>query len=96
MFGSQYAPSQEQEVEGSGSGIIIGKTDAELLIATNYHVVDGADTLSVAFADGNAYEATVKGLMKARILQLFLLQRRMFRMIQWMQFLLQRSEALMI
>ena len=62
MFGSQYAPSQEQEVEGSGSGIIIGKTDSELLIATNYHVVDGADTLSVAFADGNAYEATVKGL----------------------------------
>ncbi len=61
MFGSQYAPSQEQEVEGSGSGIIIGKTDSELLIATNYHVVDGADTLSVAFVDGNAYEATVKG-----------------------------------
>ena len=51
MFGSQYAPSQEQEVQGSGSGIIIGKTDSELLIATNYHVVDGADTLSVAFAD---------------------------------------------
>ena len=61
MFGSQYAPSQEQEVQGSGSGIIIGKTKSELLIATNYHVVDGADTLSVAFADGSAYEATVKG-----------------------------------
>ena len=61
MFGSQYAPSQEQEVQGSGSGIIIGKTNSELLIATNYHVVDGADTLSVAFADGSAYEATVKG-----------------------------------
>lgn len=60
-LGSQYAPSQEQEVQGSGSGIIIGKTDSELLIATNYHVVDGADTLSVAFADGSAYEATVKG-----------------------------------
>ncbi len=61
MFGSQYAPSQEQEVEGSGSGIIIGKTDSELLIATNYHVVEDADTLSVAFVDGNACEATVKG-----------------------------------
>ena len=60
MYG--YAPQQqEQEVEGSGSGIIIGKTKSELLIATNYHVVDGADTLSVAFADGSAYEATVKG-----------------------------------
>ncbi len=37
------------------------RQNRELLIATNYHVVDGADTLSVAFADGNAYEATVKG-----------------------------------
>ena len=60
MYG--YAPQQEeQEVEGSGSGIIVGKNDDELLIATNYHVVSGADTLSVAFVDGNAVEATVKG-----------------------------------
>ena len=60
MYG--YAPQQEeQEVEGSGSGIIVGKNDDELLIATNYHVVEGADTLSVAFVDGNAVEATVKG-----------------------------------
>ena len=60
-FGGSQGFTTQQEVEGSGSGIIIGKTDSELLIATNYHVVDGADTLSVAFADGNAYEATVKG-----------------------------------
>lgn len=60
MYG--YAPQQqEQEVEGSGSGIIVGKNDDELLIATNYHVVEDADTLSVAFVDGNAVEATVKG-----------------------------------
>ena len=60
MYG--YAPQQqEQEVEGSGSGIIVGKNDDDLLIATNYHVVEGADTLSVAFVDGNAVEATVKG-----------------------------------
>ena len=59
MYG--YAPQQqEQEVEGSGSGIIVGKNDDELLIATNYHVVEGADTLSVAFTDGNAVEASVK------------------------------------
>ena len=45
MYGG-YAPSQEEEVEGSGSGIIIGKNDEELLIATNYHVVEGADTVS--------------------------------------------------
>nr|WP_294525919.1 trypsin-like peptidase domain-containing protein [uncultured Blautia sp.] len=55
-----YAP-QEREVEGSGSGIIIGKNDSELLIVTNYHVVEGADTLSVGFVDNNAYEAKVKG-----------------------------------
>ena len=61
MFGSQYAPSQEQEVEGSGSGIIIGKNDSELLIATNYHVVEGAETLSVGFCDSTACEAKVKG-----------------------------------
>ena len=61
MFGSQYAPSQEQEVQGSGSGIIIGKTKSELLIATNYHVVDGADTVSVTCIDGETYEATVNG-----------------------------------
>lgn len=60
--GYGYAPQQkEQEVEGSGSGIIIGKNDDYLLIATNYHVVEGADTLSVSFIDGNAYEATVRG-----------------------------------
>ena len=56
MYG--YAPQQqEQEVEGSGSGI---------LIATNYHVVEGADTLSVAFTDGNAVEASVKGFDEER------------------------------
>lgn len=65
MYG--YAPQQqEQEVEGSGSGIIVGKNDDELLIATNYHVVEGADTLSVAFTDGNAVEAFVKGFDEER------------------------------
>ena len=52
---------QEQEVQGSGSGIIIGKNDSELLIATNYHVVEGAETLSVGFCDSTACEAKVKG-----------------------------------
>ena len=65
MYG--YAPQQqEQEVEGSGSGIIVDKNDDELLIATNYHVVEGADTLSVAFTDGNAVEASVKGFDEER------------------------------
>ena len=63
MFGQYgaYSPSQEQEVQGSGSGIITGKNDSELLIATNYHVVEGAETLSVGFCDSTACEAKVKG-----------------------------------
>ena len=62
MFGQYGAYSPEQrEVQGSGSGIIIGKYDSELLIATNYHVVEGAETLSVGFCDSTACEAKVKG-----------------------------------
>ena len=62
MFGQYGAYSPEQrEVQGSGSGIIICKNDSELLIATNYHVVEGAETLSVGFCDSTACEAKVKG-----------------------------------
>lgn len=57
--GRSYAP--QQEVEGSGSGIIIGKNDESLLIATNYHVIEGAETVSVSFIDGSSLEATVNG-----------------------------------
>ncbi len=58
--GYQYAP-QEREVEGSASGIIIGKNEEQLLIATNYHVVEGATTLTVSFIDGTSCEAHTKG-----------------------------------
>ena len=53
--------TQQYESESSGSGIIVGQTDTELLVATNYHVVSGANTLSVAFVDNSAAEAQVKG-----------------------------------
>lgn len=53
--------SQAYESESSGSGIIIDQNDTELLIATNNHVVSGADSLTVAFADDELVEATVKG-----------------------------------
>lgn len=53
--------SYEQEVSGSGSGIIIGQTDDEILIATNNHVIEGAKEITVAFSDETAVEATVKG-----------------------------------
>ena len=60
-FGFGNGFTTQQEVEGSGSGIIIGKNDSELLIATNYHVIEGADTVSVTCADGEVYEAEAKG-----------------------------------
>lgn len=63
--GRSYAP-QQREVEGSGSGIIIGKNEESLLIATNYHVVEDANTVSVSFIDGNSYEATVNGYDEVR------------------------------
>ncbi len=52
---------QEYESEGSGSGIIIGQNENELLIVTNNHVVAGATSVSVAFIDGGIGEAKVKG-----------------------------------
>ena len=60
MFGGRNS-IQQQEVESAGSGIIIGKNDSELLIATNNHVIDGAETVSVSFVDNETYEATIKG-----------------------------------
>ena len=60
-FGFGNGFTTQQEVEGSGSGIIVGKNDDELLIATNYHVIEGADNVSVTCVDGEVYEASVKG-----------------------------------
>ena len=56
MFGY----TQQYEAEGSGSGIIIGENDSELLMVTNNHVVSDATTVNVTFADGESYEAQVK------------------------------------
>jgi serine protease Do len=47
--------------EGSGSGIIVGKDEKELLIATNNHVVDGTDKITVTFIDDSQAEAVIKG-----------------------------------
>lgn len=65
MFGIG-GPGQMQEVESAGSGIIIGENEKELLIVSNNHVVEGADTLSACFVDGEAYEASVKGTDASR------------------------------
>lgn len=60
MFG-YGGQSQLRETESAGSGFIIGKNEKELLIVTNCHVVENADTLSVCFVDNQAYEANIKG-----------------------------------
>lgn len=57
FFGRTY----EQDATGSGSGIIVGKDDDYLYIATNNHVVADADKVSVKFYDDKIYDAAVKG-----------------------------------
>lgn len=56
-----FGRNLSQEAEGSGSGIIVGKNDDQLLIVTNNHVIDGATTISVCFIDNEIVEAEVKG-----------------------------------
>lgn len=58
-FGGQNGNSYEQT--GAGSGIIIGQNDTELLVITNNHVVEGADSLQVQFIDGTFVDAVIKG-----------------------------------
>lgn len=66
FFGGYFGlPQQEYEEEGSGSGIIVGKNDEELLIATNYHVVEDSTSLSVQFIDGQTTSAQIKGTESA-------------------------------
>lgn len=49
------------EQTGAGSGIIIGQNDTELLIVTNNHVVEDADSLQIKFIDNETVSAVVKG-----------------------------------
>lgn len=50
-----------KEADASGSGIIIGSNESELLVATNYHVIEDNDGITVTFADGADVAAQVKG-----------------------------------
>ncbi|MCR5041276.1 MAG: trypsin-like peptidase domain-containing protein [Clostridia bacterium] len=59
LFG--MGKSQTQEQQSSGTGIIIGDNESELLIVTNNHVIEDASTLSVCFVDSEVCEATIKG-----------------------------------
>ena len=57
----RHGQTETYKSESSGSGIIIGENDTELLIVTNNHVVAGADTLTVCFTDDSVVEAKIKG-----------------------------------
>lgn len=57
----QNSGSVTREESSCGTGIIIGKSDEELLILTNNHVVEGADRVSAVFVDDNEVEGKVLG-----------------------------------
>lgn len=57
FFGRVY----ENEVSGSGSGIIIGQNDDEILIVTNNHVISGATAIEIVFNDDSKAIAKLKG-----------------------------------
>lgn len=57
FWGQQY----QSESQSSGSGIIVGENDTELLIVTNNHVVSDASELKIQFIDGSVADAKVKG-----------------------------------
>ena len=56
-----FGQSQTYEVPSSGSGIIVGQNDSELLIVTNNHVVSDSEGLTVTFADESTADAAIKG-----------------------------------
>lgn len=64
-FGPNYY-GQNQYTEGAGSGIIISKSDEELFIVTNNHVVEGASELTVQFINNKSVDATIKGTSKSK------------------------------
>ena len=56
FFGTMQQPTQS-----AGSGIIVAQDDTNIYIATNNHVVSGAETLTITFNDDEAVEGTIKG-----------------------------------
>ena len=52
---------KETELPASGSGVIVGQNDTELLIATNNHVIQDSNSLTVSFIDNSTATAQVKG-----------------------------------
>ena len=56
-----FGMPQTYQAQSSGSGIIVGQNDTELLVATNNHVVSGATDMKVTFTDSTQVAAAVKG-----------------------------------
>lgn len=56
-----FGMPQTYQAQSSGSGIIVGQNDTELLIATNNHIVSGATDMKVTFTDSTQVAAAVKG-----------------------------------
>mgnify|MGYP001211855642 CR=1 FL=1 len=53
--------TQQYEASSAGSGIIVGKSDTELLVVTNSHVIANAEEMNVTFIDGSSAAAALKG-----------------------------------
>lgn len=60
VFGFRVQP-QEYEAPASGSGVIVGMTDKQIIILTNNHVVESSSSLSVTFNDNETVDAAIKG-----------------------------------
>ena len=56
-----YFGTYEEEYEASGTGIIVGENEKEIVLVTNFHVIEDADRLEITFVDGSTAEALVKG-----------------------------------
>lgn len=57
FFGREY----NQQAQASGSGIIIGQNNHELLLVTNNHVVEDSKSVEILFVDGSKAKAYIKG-----------------------------------
>lgn len=58
---SYFGQTFSQEGQAAGSGIIVGENDSELLVVTNYHVIQNAEKMTVTFIDNTEAEAQLKG-----------------------------------
>ena len=68
QYQSFFGGTQTQQSTSCGSGIIVSQDADNLYIATNNHVVEGADSLTVAFSDNTTVSAEIKGFFSKKSL----------------------------